>query len=164
MGSKDPEFKSRSAVELIPGGVDSARHPSEVGKNEYQLDGILYWSGDPSRIVPNSPGDCFGITDTLYTVWSQWMDGPPSCWGPPCKLPCSNEILGSPHWLPLQVHFLARNTSGFLWVPRRTSTNYLPLMASKACVRPVRSQHPGCPSPRAVTHSRTTLPALQLHF
>ena len=27
-----PEFKSHSAVELIPGGVDSACHPSEVGK------------------------------------------------------------------------------------------------------------------------------------
>ena len=32
MGSKDPEFKSCMAVELIPGGVDSACHPAEVGK------------------------------------------------------------------------------------------------------------------------------------
>ena len=31
-GSQGPEFKSRSAVELIPGGVNSACHPSEVGK------------------------------------------------------------------------------------------------------------------------------------
>ena len=31
-GSQDPEFNSHSAVELIPGGVDSACHPSEVGK------------------------------------------------------------------------------------------------------------------------------------
>ena len=31
-GSWGPEFESRSAVELIPGGVNSARHPSEVGK------------------------------------------------------------------------------------------------------------------------------------
>ena len=30
--SLDSEFKSHSAVELIPGGVDSACHPSEVGK------------------------------------------------------------------------------------------------------------------------------------
>ena len=30
--SEGPEFKSRSAVELIPGGVDSACHPSEVGQ------------------------------------------------------------------------------------------------------------------------------------
>ena len=32
LGSKDLEFNSHSAVELIAGGVDSARHPSEVGK------------------------------------------------------------------------------------------------------------------------------------
>ena len=32
LGSEDPEFKSHSAVELIPGGVDFVRHPSEVGK------------------------------------------------------------------------------------------------------------------------------------
>ena len=32
LGFSDPEFKSHSAVELIPGGVDSACHPSEVGK------------------------------------------------------------------------------------------------------------------------------------
>ena len=31
-GSEDPEFKSHSAVELTPGGVDSACHPSEVSK------------------------------------------------------------------------------------------------------------------------------------
>ena len=32
LGSQDPEFKSPSVVELIPGVVDSAYHPSEVGK------------------------------------------------------------------------------------------------------------------------------------
>ena len=32
LGSQDPEFKSHSAVELIPVGVDSACHPSEVVK------------------------------------------------------------------------------------------------------------------------------------
>ena len=32
LGFWDPEFKSPLAVELIPGGVDSACHPSEVGK------------------------------------------------------------------------------------------------------------------------------------
>ena len=32
MVSSDPEFKSHSAVELTPGRVDSARHPSEVCK------------------------------------------------------------------------------------------------------------------------------------
>ena len=30
---------------------------------------------DPSRIVPNSQRDCLGSTNTLYRVWSQWMDG-----------------------------------------------------------------------------------------
>ena len=56
-GSEAPEFESCSAVELIPGGVNSACHPSEVGKNECQHAGILRRSGDPSRIVPNSQGD-----------------------------------------------------------------------------------------------------------
>ena len=37
LGSKDPEFKSHSVVELIPGGVDSACHPSEVGKMSASL-------------------------------------------------------------------------------------------------------------------------------
>ena len=32
LGSEGPEFKSHSAVELIPGGVNSACHPSKVGK------------------------------------------------------------------------------------------------------------------------------------
>ena len=32
LGSYDPEFKPHSAVESIPGGVDSACHPSEVGE------------------------------------------------------------------------------------------------------------------------------------
>ena len=37
LGSKDPEFTSCSAVELIPGGVDAARHPSEIGKMSANL-------------------------------------------------------------------------------------------------------------------------------
>ena len=73
-GSEDPEFKSHSAVELIRGGVDSACHPSEVCKNEYQHAGMLCRSGDPSSIVSNSQGDCFGSTNALHRVWSQWMD------------------------------------------------------------------------------------------
>ena len=32
LGSKDREFKSHSAIELIPGWIDSACRPSEVGK------------------------------------------------------------------------------------------------------------------------------------
>ena len=37
LGSKDPEFKSHSAVELLPGGVYSACHPSDVGKMSASL-------------------------------------------------------------------------------------------------------------------------------
>ena len=44
-------------------------------QNECQLAGILCWSGDPSRIVPNSQGDCLGSTNALHRVWSQWTDG-----------------------------------------------------------------------------------------
>ena len=36
LGSEDPEFKYL-AVELIPGGVVSAYHPSEVGKMSASL-------------------------------------------------------------------------------------------------------------------------------
>ena len=37
LGSSDPEFKSHLVVQLIPGGVDSACHPSEVGKMSNSL-------------------------------------------------------------------------------------------------------------------------------
>ena len=37
MGSEDPEFESPSAVELIPGGVDCACHPSGVSKMSASL-------------------------------------------------------------------------------------------------------------------------------
>ena len=37
LGSQDPEFKSHSAVELIPGGVDSVCNPSEGGKMSASL-------------------------------------------------------------------------------------------------------------------------------
>ena len=57
LGSQDPEFKSHSDVELIPGGVDSACHILRSAK-ECQLAGILCRSGDPSRIVPNWQGNC----------------------------------------------------------------------------------------------------------
>ena len=36
-----------------------------------QLAGILCRSGDPSRIVPNSQGDCLRSTNALHRVWSQ---------------------------------------------------------------------------------------------
>ena len=41
LGFSDPEFKSPSAVELIAGGVDSACHPSEVGKMSWYP--VLEW-------------------------------------------------------------------------------------------------------------------------
>ena len=63
LGSEDPEFKSHSVVESIPGGVDSACHSFEVGKMSVtsQLAGILHWSGDLSGILPNIQRDCLGL-------------------------------------------------------------------------------------------------------
>ena len=90
LGSLGPKFKSHSAVELIESGVDSACHPSEVRKNECQLAGLLCWSRDPSRIVPNSPGDCLGSTNALHKVWSQWMDGWMDSANVLCDLPVLN--------------------------------------------------------------------------
>ena len=79
----DPRILSSNLTRLliIPSGVDSACHPSEVGKMSTSLLGglshlsILRRSGDLSRIVPNSPGDCFDSTNALYRVCSQWLDG-----------------------------------------------------------------------------------------
>ena len=50
-GSYDPEFKSRSAVELIPGGVNWACHPSEVNKMSASM--LVYCVGVATR-----PGLC----------------------------------------------------------------------------------------------------------
>ena len=46
-GSEGPEFKSRSAVELIPGGVNSTCHPSEVGKMSASM--LVYCVGVATR-------------------------------------------------------------------------------------------------------------------
>ena len=51
LGSWDPEFKPLPAVELISGGVDSACHPSEVGKMSASL--VVYCVGVATR-----PGLC----------------------------------------------------------------------------------------------------------
>ena len=51
LGSEDPEFKSCSAVELIAGGVNSACHPSEVGKRSTSL--LVYCAGGATH-----PGLC----------------------------------------------------------------------------------------------------------
>ena len=50
-GSESHEFKSRSAVELIPGGVNSACYPSEVGKISASM--LVYCVG-----VATHPGLC----------------------------------------------------------------------------------------------------------
>ena len=69
-GSEGPEFKSRLSVELISGGVNSTCHPSEVLKMSGSM--LVYCLiGDPSRIVPNSQGDCLSSTNALHRVWSQ---------------------------------------------------------------------------------------------
>jgi len=47
LGSSSPELKSRSAVELIPGGVNSACHPSEVGKISASM--LVYCVGVATR-------------------------------------------------------------------------------------------------------------------
>jgi len=80
LGSEGPKFKSHSFIELISGGVDSACHPSKVGKMSTSLLGwlshlnILCQSGDPSRIVPNCPGDRFAAP-MLYIEYGPngWM-------------------------------------------------------------------------------------------
>ena len=71
----DPEFKSRLAVELIPGGVDSACHPSEVGKVSASL--LVSCVG-----VATHPGLCpraketASAAPTLCTEYGPngWMD------------------------------------------------------------------------------------------
>ena len=51
LGSEGPEFKPHSAVELIPGGVNSTCHPSEVGKMSASM--LVYCDGVATR-----PGLC----------------------------------------------------------------------------------------------------------
>ena len=86
-GSKGPEFKSGSAVELIPGVVNSACRPSEVGKMSASML-VSCRSDDPSRIVPNSQGDCLSRTNALCTECGpnillqrgRWKAGVPVNW------------------------------------------------------------------------------------
>ena len=51
LGSEYPEFKSHLAVELIPGGVNSACRPCEVGKMSASM--LVYCVG-----VATHPGLC----------------------------------------------------------------------------------------------------------
>ena len=76
LGSEGPEFKSCLAVELIPGGIDSACHPSEVGKMSGSL--LVSCVGVATR-----PGLCPIIQETVSAAPmrcteygpSGWMDG-----------------------------------------------------------------------------------------
>ena len=47
LGSLGPEFKSCLAIELTPGGVDSACHPSEVGERN----GIIITTPNPMVLL-----------------------------------------------------------------------------------------------------------------
>ena len=75
-GSKGPQFKSRSAVELIPGGVNSTCHPSEVGKMSASM--LVCCVGVVTR-----PGLCPTAKETAEaapTLCTEcgpngWMDG-----------------------------------------------------------------------------------------
>ena len=76
LGSQGPEFKTRSTVELIPGGVNSACHPSEVVKMCASL--LVYCGGVATR-----PGlrpiakETATAAPTLCTEYGPngWMDG-----------------------------------------------------------------------------------------
>ena len=76
LGSQDPEFKSCFTVELIPGGVDSACHPSRVGKMSASL--LISCVGGATR-----PGLCpiaketVKAVPTLCTEYGPigWIDG-----------------------------------------------------------------------------------------
>ena len=57
LGSEDPVSKSHFSVELIPGGVDSACHLSEVSKISASL--LVYCVG-----VATHPGLCLIAKDT----------------------------------------------------------------------------------------------------
>ena len=76
LGSWCPEFKSRSTVELIPGGVNSACHPSKVEKMSAIM--LVYCIGVATR-----PGLCpiaketASAAPTLCTEYGPngWLDG-----------------------------------------------------------------------------------------
>ena len=61
--SWDPELKSPSVVELIPGGVDSVCHPSEVGKMSTSM--LVYCVGVATR-----PGLCHKFTMAIIRGWT----------------------------------------------------------------------------------------------
>ena len=71
--SYDPELKSHSAVELIPSGVDSACHPSEVGKMSASL--LVYCVG-----VATCPGLCPIAKETASAAPTLCTECGPNGW------------------------------------------------------------------------------------
>ena len=79
--SSDPEFKSHLAVELIPGGVDSACDPSEVGKMSPSL--LVSCVGVATR-----PGLCQISKETALAAPTLCTEYGPNRWMDPfqCNL------------------------------------------------------------------------------
>ena len=73
LGSSDPEFKSHPAVELIPGGVDAACHPSEVGKMSASL--LVSCDG-----VETCPGLCSIAKETASAATTLCTEYGPNEW------------------------------------------------------------------------------------
>ena len=76
LGSEDPEFKSNLAVELIPGGVDSACHPSEAGKMSASLQVSCVGAVTRPGLCPIAK-ETASAAPTLCTEYGHngWMDG-----------------------------------------------------------------------------------------
>ena len=72
-GSSGPEFKSHSPVELIPGGVDSACHPSEVSKMSASF--LVYCVGVATR-----PGFCPIAKETVEAAPTLCTEYGPNGW------------------------------------------------------------------------------------
>ena len=73
LGSLDPEFKFHSAVELISGGVDSACHPSEIGKISASM--LAYRVGVVTR-----PGLCPIAKETASAKPTLCIECGPNGW------------------------------------------------------------------------------------
>ena len=71
--SQSPEFKSHLAVELVPGGVDSACHPFEVGKMSVSL--LVYCVG-----VLTCPGLCPIAKETVLAALTLCIEYGPDGW------------------------------------------------------------------------------------
>ena len=77
LASKGPKFKSYSTVELIPGGVDSACHPSKVGKMSASMMVFCVGVATHPELCPIAK-ETASAAPTLCTEYGPngWMDGP----------------------------------------------------------------------------------------